>query len=88
MQDWKGKSIVKAIGGQPIQILWITNLPEPGRIVEVVANEKEAQQRIAAVVEHEKKSSPESAIQQFITGLKSGWWVAAELRLNFEIWWK
>lgn len=81
MQDWKWKNILKAIGGQPIQILWITNLPEPGRIVEVVANEKEAQQRIAAVVEHEKKSSPESAIQQFITGLKSGWWVAAELRL-------
>lgn len=81
MQDWKGKSILKAIGGEPVQILGITNLPEPGRIIEVVANEKEAQQRVAAVVEHEKKSSPESAIQQFLTGLKSGGKEAAELRL-------
>lgn len=81
MQDWKGKSIVKAIGGEPIQILWITNLPEPGRIIEVVSSEKEAQQRIAAVVEFEKKSGPESAIQQFLTGLQSGGKEAAELRL-------
>ncbi|MDD3263028.1 MAG: translation initiation factor IF-2 [Candidatus Absconditabacteria bacterium] len=81
MQDWKGKSIQKAIGGEPVQILGITNLPEPGRIVEVVSSEKEAQQRIAAVVEFEKKANSESAIQQFITGLQSGGKEAAELRL-------
>lgn len=81
MQDWKGKNIQKVIGGEPVQILGITHLPEPGRIIEVVSNEKEAQQRVAAVIEHEKKSSPESAIQQFLTGLKSGGKEAAELRL-------
>ncbi len=81
MQDWKGKNIQKVIGGEPVQILGITHLPEPGRIIEVVSSEKEAQQRVSAVVEHEKKSSPESAIQQFLTGLKSGGKEAAELRL-------
>jgi len=81
MQDWKWKNIVKAIGWEPIQILWITHLPEPWRIVEVVSSEKEAQQRIAAVVEHEKKSNSESAIQQFLTWLKSDSKEAAELRL-------
>jgi len=33
------------------------------------------------VVEFEKKASPESAIQQFLTGLQSGGKEAAELRL-------
>jgi translation initiation factor IF-2 len=57
MQDWKGKSIQKAIGGEPVQILGITHLPEPGRIIEVVSSEKEAQQRISAVTEYEKKEA-------------------------------
>jgi len=81
MQDWKGKSIQKAIGGEPVQILGITHLPEPGRIIEVVSSEKEAQQRISAVTEYEKKEAWESAIQQFLTGLQSGGKEAAELRL-------
>ena len=81
MQDWKGKSIQKAIGGEPVQILGITDLPEPGRIIEVVSNEKEAQQRVTAVKEHEKKASPESAIQQFLSWLNSDGKEAAELKL-------
>lgn len=81
MQDWKGKNIKEAVGGQPIQLLGITHLPEPGRIIEVVANEKEAQQRVAAVVEFEKTNDSESVIQQFMTELKSGWREAAELKL-------
>lgn len=80
MQNWKWQNITKAVGGEPVQILGITSLPDPGRILEVVKSEKEAQQKVALIQEQAKKSSPESAIQQFLTGLKS-WAKEAELRL-------
>jgi translation initiation factor IF-2 len=80
MQNRKGKSVTEVTGGEPAQILGITDLPEPGRILEVVKNEKEAQAKIALIKEQIKKQSPESAVQQFIAGLKSGT-KEAELRL-------
>jgi hypothetical protein len=52
-------------------VLGITDLPEPGRIVEVVKNEKEAQDKVTLVKEQIKKLHPESAVQQFIEQLKS-----------------
>jgi translation initiation factor IF-2 len=54
-------------------------LPDPGRIAEVVKNEKEAQQKVAMIQEHAKSNAPESAIQQFITGVKTN--KESELRL-------
>ncbi|MEI6426361.1 MAG: translation initiation factor IF-2 N-terminal domain-containing protein, partial [Candidatus Absconditabacteria bacterium] len=51
MQNWKGQNILKAIGGEPVQVLGITSLPEPGRIVEVDKNEKEAQQKVMMIQE-------------------------------------
>lgn len=47
-------------------------MPEPGRIVEVVSNEKEANQRIAFIKESETKSSGDGALQQFLAQLKAG----------------
>lgn len=81
MQNWLGKSMVSAVGGEPVQILGITELPEPGRIVEVVKNEKEAQEKIAQIQEHISKQSSESAVHQFISQLKSGAENESELRL-------
>ena len=72
MQNRKGQSMVSATGGDPVQILGITELPEPGRIIEVVKNEKEAQEKIALVQAHITQQTPESAVQQFISQLKSG----------------
>ncbi|MFA5747501.1 MAG: translation initiation factor IF-2 [Candidatus Absconditabacterales bacterium] len=72
MQNWKGQNINKATGGEPVQILGISDLPEPGRIVEVVKNEKEAQNKTALIQDQIKKQSPDSAVQQFISQLKSG----------------
>jgi len=80
MKDWKGNNVNEVTGGEPAQILGITDLPEPGRIIEIVKNEKEAQAKIALIKEQIKKQSPESAVQQFIAGLKSGT-KEAELRL-------
>ncbi|MBU1758203.1 hypothetical protein KKG31_03450 [Patescibacteria group bacterium] len=48
----------------------ITSLPEPGRLIEVVKNEKEAQQKVALIQDEVNKHSPESAIQQFMAGLQ------------------
>ncbi len=80
MQNWKGQSIVKATGWEPVQVLGITDLPEPWRIVEVVKNEKEAQEKIGLIQEQVNKNSWESAVHQFINQLQSGtqW---AELKL-------
>jgi len=80
MKDRKGQNITEVTGGEPVQLLGITDLPEPGRIIEVVKNEKEAQAKIALIKEQIKKRSPQSAVQQFIAGLKSGN-KEAELRL-------
>ena len=60
------------MGGEPVQILGFTELPEPGRIVEVVSNEKEAHQRIAFIKESEAKASGDGALQQFLAQLKAG----------------
>ena len=71
MQNRKGQSMVSATGGEPVQVLGITSLPEPGRILEVVKNEKEAQERIATIQEHVKQQSGESVVQHFISQLQS-----------------
>jgi len=71
MQNWKGQNIQKAIGGEPVQILGITSLPEPGRIVEVVKSEKEAQQKVAMIQAQVSSNSPESVIQQFVSSVKN-----------------
>ena len=55
-----------------MQILGFTELPEPGRIVEVVSNEKEAHQRIAFIKESEAKTTGDGALQQFLAQLKAG----------------
>ncbi|RKW25444.1 translation initiation factor IF-2 [Candidatus Gracilibacteria bacterium] len=72
MQNRLGKNTGKIMGGEPVQILGFTELPEPGRIVEVVSNEKEAHQRIAFIKESEAKASGDGALQQFLAQLKAG----------------
>lgn len=72
MQDWTWKIIRVARWGDPVQILWITDLPEAGRMVEVVKNEKEASTKIALIQEQETKQTSKSAVQDFLSKLW-GW---------------
>ena len=72
MQNRLWKNTGKIMGGEPVQILGFTELPEPGRIVEVVSNEKEAHQRIAFIKESEAKNTGDGALQQFLAQLKAG----------------
>ncbi len=82
MQDWTWKMIRVAKWWEPVQILWITDLPEAGRMVEVVKNEKEAYTKIELIQEQENKNASKSAVQDFLSKL---WWWSdwekTELRL-------
>lgn len=82
MQDWTWKMIRVAKWWDPVQILWITDLPEAGRMVEVVKNEKEAYTKIELIQEQENKNASKSAVQDFLS--KLWWWndwEKTELRL-------
>lgn len=75
MQDWTGKTIRVAKWWEPVQILWITDLPEAGRMVEVVKNEKEATNKIQLIQDQEKSKWSQSAVQDFLSKL---WWEDGE----------
>jgi len=80
MQNWKGQSITKATWWEPVQVLGITELPDPGRIVEVVKNEKEAHAKISLIQEQVSKTAGDWIVKQFISQLQSGTF-GAELKL-------
>lgn len=80
MQNRKGQNVTSVTWWEPVQVLGITHLPEPGRIVEVVKNEREAQEKISLIQEQVSKNSGDSAVRQFISQLQSGS-VWAELKL-------
>ncbi len=80
MQNWKGQTILKATGWDPVQVLGITDLPEPWRILEVVKNEKEAHDKISLIQDQIIKQSGSSAVKQFITEMQSGS-IHSELKL-------
>lgn len=80
MQNRKWQSITKATWWEPIQVLGITDLPDPGRIVEVVKNEKEAQEKIWLIQEQVNKTAGDSVVKQFISQIQANtFW--AELKL-------
>lgn len=81
MQNQSGKNVNKVSGGDPVQILGFTELPEPGRIVEVVENEKEANQRITFIQDAQTQGGNEGALQQFISQIQAGDQNQTELKL-------
>jgi translation initiation factor IF-2 len=58
--DWKGKELKKATGWDPIMVLGMQDVPEPGRLVEEVKSDKVARERIAHVVEIETQEKHQS----------------------------
>lgn len=80
MQNRMWQSITQATWWEPIQVLGITDLPDPGRIVEVVKNEKEAQEKISLIQEQVNQTKDDSVVEQFISQLQADvFW--AELKL-------
>ncbi len=58
--DRKGKELKKATWGDPVMILGMQDVPEPGRLVEEVKSDKIARERIAHVVEIENQEKHQS----------------------------
>jgi len=69
MINFAGHPIRTATGGEPVQILGINNIPEPGRVIEAVANEKEAQKRIELINDSLGKNSV-STLWSFLEQMK------------------
>ena len=57
LQDRTWKVVKSATGWEPVQILGITELPEAGRVVEVVSSEKEAHDKILLIQEKSWKKT-------------------------------
>ncbi len=79
MMDWTGKQIKSATGGDPVMILGIQELPEPGRVVEAVSSEKLAIKKIEAIAAHEHTMSKDAMLQNIME--KIGKWDNTQLKL-------
>ena len=79
MTDWTWKIIKSATGWDPVRILWIQQLPEPGRVAEVVKNEKEASKKVSVLTEHEQELSKEAVLQSIADRI--GKWDSVTLNL-------
>ena len=85
MQDWKGKVVKKVQWWEPVQILWLSELPEPGRMVEVVTKEKDAQKRVSHIENEALMEQQVSTVDQFLQDLQ--WSEKTELRLILKAEW-
>lgn len=81
MQNWKWQSVSAVTWWEPVQILWFTEMPEPGRMIEVVKNEREANERVNIIQEKGKKQTADSAVQEFLSWLQATDNKISELRL-------
>lgn len=79
MMDRTGKQIKQATGWDPVMILGIQDLPEPGRVVETVDSEKLAIKKIEAIAAHEHTMSKDAILQNIMERI--GKWDNTQLKL-------
>lgn len=72
MLDWKWDEIKVVHGWDPVMILGMQDIPEPGRVAEVVDTERQAQDRISLVKEQEKAQKDASGLQNTISQMNAG----------------
>ncbi len=82
-----GDQIKEAHGGDAVMILWVSDVPEPGRLVEVMPSEKEANKKISAIQEHQAKHKGEVALQSVLDRLGEGEQVQLKLILKADSSW-
>lgn len=70
MTNSQWKVIRQATWGDPVQILGINEVPEPGRMLEVVSNEKEAHKRVDTIKSSLAWSSSVSTLGSFLEQMK------------------
>ena len=79
MSNRKWEQIKEAHWWDAVMVLGINNVPEPGRMLEVVASDREAQKKIALIQEHAAKHKGEVALQSVLDRLGTG--ETAQLKL-------
>lgn len=79
MTNRKGEDIQEATWWDTVMILWVNDVPEPGRMAEVVWSDKEAQKKIALIQEHQNKHQNEVALQSILDRISQ--WDAVQLKL-------
>lgn len=72
MLDRTGKEVKAATGWDPVMILGMQAVPEPGRVAEVTDTERQAQQKIAIVLGKENAQKDASWLQTMISQIASG----------------
>ncbi len=87
MINWKWEDVKIAKWGDPVMILGLSDVPEPGRIVEEVSSEKEAQKKIALIKEKENQKAQKDALSNFLTQLKESDKALLKLILKADSWW-
>ncbi len=84
MSDRTWQEIKEAHGGDAVMILWVNDVPEPWRLVEVVWSDKEANKKISEIQEHEQKHRWEVALQSVLDRLWEGEQVQLKLILKAD----
>ena len=87
MINWKWEDVKIAKWWDPVMILGLSDVPEPGRIVEEVNTEKEAQKKIALIQEKENQKKQKDALSNFLTQLKESDTALLKLILKADSWW-
>lgn len=72
MLDRTGKETKHVEGGDPVMILGLSDVPEAGRVAEVVPNERDAQAKIAKIVEQERTTQGDNSLAQLVSKIQSG----------------
>lgn len=86
MQNWKWEQVKTVTWWEPVQILGLSELPEAGRMVEIVIKERDAQEKIAQIQEQANlEKSVGSTVEQFLANLETS--EATELRLILKADW-
>ena len=85
--SWKGEDLKKIWGGDPAQILGINDVPQPGRILEVVDSEKEAKRKAEQIKEKYKNISKQSTLSNILDKIKKWDEVKLKLILKADSYW-
>jgi translation initiation factor IF-2 len=87
MTDRSGKEVKQATGGDPVMILGMSDTPEPWRIAEVVATEKDSTKKIALISAHELLHAKETVIHNLLDKISKGDKVQVKLILKADSFW-
>jgi translation initiation factor IF-2 len=79
MTDRSGKEIKVATWWDPVMILWMSETPEPWRIAEVVVNEKDANKKVAMILDHEHATAKDTVLHSLLDKISK--WDKVQVKL-------